>query len=111
LRRSLGLLSALLAAAPASAVDEDLPARLSLDWALERARERNPDVQAAQSRHLAMRERPSQAGALPDPSLGVRYHDEDWRHPLGLRGARAGRLLRGLRPDRGSSSSACRAAA
>jgi outer membrane protein TolC len=71
-------LSALLASAPASAADEALPARLTLDWTLERARERNPDVQAAQSRHLAMRERPSQAGALPDPSLGVRYHNEDW---------------------------------
>jgi outer membrane protein TolC len=83
LRPSLGLLSALLAAAPASAADEALPARLTLDWALERARERNPDVQAAQARYLAMRERPSQAGALPDPELGLRYHNEDWGTTFG----------------------------
>ena len=78
LRRPLALVFALLAAGPPSAAQEALPARLTLGWALERARERNPDLQAAQSRYLAMRERPSQAGALPDPSLGVRYHNEDW---------------------------------
>jgi len=76
--RWLGLLSVLLAAAPPSAADEALPVRLTVGWALERARERNPGVRAAQSRYLAMRERPSQAGALPDPSLGLRYHNEDW---------------------------------
>ena len=78
LRRPLALVFALLATGPPSAAQEALPARLTLGWALERARERNPDLQAAQSRYLAMRERPSQAGALPDPSLGVRYHNEDW---------------------------------
>jgi outer membrane protein TolC len=76
--RWLGLLSLLLAAAPPSSADEDPCARLTLGWALERARERNPEIQAAQSRYLAMRERPSQAGTLPDPSLGLRYHNEDW---------------------------------
>ena len=77
LRRGL-LLCTLLTVPPAGAGEEAVPARLTVGWALQRARERNPEVQAAQSRYLAMRERPSQAGSLPDPSLGVRYHNEDW---------------------------------
>ena len=69
-QRWLGLVSILLAGAQPSAAQEPPPERVTLAWALESARERNPAIQAAQSRYLAMRERPSQEGALPDPSLG-----------------------------------------
>jgi outer membrane protein TolC len=71
------------AGAPFRANGEALPERLSLTWALERARSRNPEVQAAEARFLAMQERPPQEGALPDPSLAVRYHNEDWGTTFG----------------------------
>jgi outer membrane protein TolC len=60
-----------------------LPDPLDLRSALDAARTRNPDVRAAESGYLAMRERPSQEGTLPDPSLGIRYHNEDWDETFG----------------------------
>jgi len=62
---------------------EPLPDPLDLSDALALARERNPDVRTAQARYLAMRERPIQEGTLPDPSLGVRYHNENWKESFG----------------------------
>ena len=57
---------------------DDLPNPIDLAWAVERARQHNPEIQAADARWRAMRERPPQAGALPDPAVTVRYHNEDW---------------------------------
>ncbi len=62
---------------------DPLPDPLTLSSALALARERNPDIRAAGARYLAMRERPTQEGTLPDPSLGVRYHNEDWKGSFG----------------------------
>jgi outer membrane protein TolC len=56
---------------------------LTLAWALDQARSKNPALQAAQARYLALRERPRREGSLPDPMLGVRYHNEDWNLTLG----------------------------
>jgi outer membrane protein TolC len=47
------------------------------------ARERNPDIREAGARYLAMRERPIQEGTLPDPSIGLRYHNENWQESFG----------------------------
>ncbi len=75
-------LLALVGAAPLSGAaqpsGDDLPDRVDLVWALERARTHNPEIQAADARWRAMQERPPQEGALPDPSVTVRYHNEDW---------------------------------
>ncbi|RIL07207.1 MAG: hypothetical protein DCC71_03670, partial [Proteobacteria bacterium] len=51
---------------------------MTLAWAIERALARNPELQAAESRWRSMLERTPQAGALPDPAITVRYHNEDW---------------------------------
>jgi len=79
----LVLLSAATAAALRPAVAADLPRPLTLEAAIAAARERNPDIRAADARYLAMRERPIQEGTLPDPMLGVRYHNEDWKTTFG----------------------------
>jgi len=80
-RRALWLL-ALICAAPlhgaAQSSGDDLPGRIDLAWALERARTNNPEIQGAEARWRSMEQRPPQAGALPDPSITVRYHNEDW---------------------------------
>jgi outer membrane protein TolC len=78
--------AALLAAAPVplaaqSGAGPSQP--LTLARALDRARTHNPALQGAQARYLAMRERPRQEGSLPDPTLGVRYHNEDWEPTFG----------------------------
>jgi outer membrane protein TolC len=65
------------------AVAADLPSPLTLEAAIAAARERNPEIRAADARYLAMRERPIQEGTLPDPMLGVRYHNEDWKTTFG----------------------------
>jgi outer membrane protein TolC len=69
--------AALLVAHVANAQDP-LPDSLTLRWALERALSDNPEVRAAEARRRAMAERPAQEGALPDPMLMARYHNEDW---------------------------------
>ncbi len=43
---------------------------------LEAARAQNPEIKAAEARYQAMRQRPIQERTLPDPVLGVRYHNE-----------------------------------
>ena len=57
---------------------EALPERITLPWAIARALAHNPELAAADARVLAMQERPPQEGALPDPMLMLRYHNEDW---------------------------------
>jgi len=78
LAQVMGAVVAVSAPAPAQAGDEAPPTRITLSWAIARALERNPEVRAADARVSAMEERPSQEGALPDPMLMVRYHNEDW---------------------------------
>ncbi len=56
---------------------------LTLSSALDAARARNPDIRAADARYQAMRERPIQEGTLPDPSLALRYHNENWKESFG----------------------------
>ena len=80
---TLLLLSATAAAAVRPAAASELPSPLTLEAAITAARDRNPDIRAAQARYLAMRERPIQAGTLPDPTLGVTYHNEDWDNTFG----------------------------
>jgi hypothetical protein len=43
-----------------------------------------PDIRAAQARYLAMQEHLIQKGTLPDPTLGVLYHNEDWEATFGI---------------------------
>jgi outer membrane protein TolC len=43
---------------------------------LTMARADNPEIKAAEARYQAMRQRPIQERTLPDPTLGVRYHNE-----------------------------------
>lgn len=80
-------LLALACAAPLRAAaqpsDGNLPSPIDLGWAVERARTHNPEIQAADARWRAMQERPPQEGALPDPALTVRYHNEDWDPSFG----------------------------
>ena len=76
------LILSVLALAAIGAGDP-VPEPLTLGAALEAARSRNPDVRASEARYLAMRERPIQEGTLPDPSVGVRYHNEDWKLSFG----------------------------
>jgi outer membrane protein TolC len=47
---------------------------------LETARAQNPEIRAAEARYQAMRQRPIQERTLPDPTLGVRYHNETFDH-------------------------------
>jgi cobalt-zinc-cadmium efflux system outer membrane protein len=73
----LGLLSANLAGAANPAIVESGGA-LTLECLLKTARSQNPEIRAAEARYQAMRQRPIQEGTLPDPSVGVRYHNEQF---------------------------------
>lgn len=87
---------------------------LELRSLLDRARAQNPEILGAQAQLDSMRQRPIQERTLPDPTIGVRYHNETFRDftigeremsfaalsveqevpfpgKLGLRGAIAGR--------------------
>jgi outer membrane protein TolC len=64
--------------AAAETRDQAPPERLTLSAAIERALAHNPEVQAADARWRSMQERPPQEGALPDPAVAVRYHNEGW---------------------------------
>lgn len=82
--------TALLAAAPiARAADQAPPSPPSqepdplLARLLIEASERNPDIQAAVSAVHGARQRPAQARALPDPSLGLVFTNEGWSPSLG----------------------------
>ena len=45
---------------------------------LEAARAQNPEIRAAEARYQAMRQRPIQERTLPDPTVGARYHNEEF---------------------------------
>ena len=66
-----------LALAGLSSAQEAAPP-LELAAALASARADNPAIRAAEARVAAMQQRPSQEGALPDPMLGLRYHNESF---------------------------------
>lgn len=63
----------LVIAANAGAVD-----RLALGDVLHTAQTDNPEIRAADARYRAMLERPIQERTLPDPTIGVRWHNEDF---------------------------------
>ena len=69
--RWFGVLLAVLAPTVHAAADE-----LNLGELLRVARTSNPDIRAAEARYQAMRQRPIQEGTLPDPTVGIRYHNE-----------------------------------
>jgi outer membrane protein TolC len=45
---------------------------------LEAARAQNPAIRAAEARYQSMLQRPIQENTLPDPTVGVRYHNESF---------------------------------
>jgi Cation transporting ATPase, C-terminus len=49
-----------------------------LESLLDVARQENPEIQAAEARYRAMLQRPIQEGTLPDPPVGVHFHNEDF---------------------------------
>lgn len=55
------------------------PVELDLRLLLERARTDNPEILAAQARLDSMRQRPIQERTLPDPTIGLRYHNETFQ--------------------------------
>lgn len=55
------------------------PIELDLRLLLERARTDNPEILAAQARLDSMRQRPIQERTLPDPTIGLRYHNETFQ--------------------------------
>ena len=61
---------------------EDPPVA-ALDALVEEALRRNPDILGAQAALEAARERPTQAGALEDPMLGIVYTNDGWTPSLG----------------------------
>ena len=67
---SLALLLSILVSAAYSAD------ALRLRDLLQAARGANPDIRAAEARYQAMRQRPIQEATLPDPTVGIRYHNE-----------------------------------
>jgi outer membrane protein, heavy metal efflux system len=57
---------------------------LTLDAAVAYARDHNPEIRAARARQHAAQARPTQVGALPDPTLDLAYHNETFdRFTLG----------------------------
>lgn len=66
MNKVLYILSLALVLATPSATAQD---RVQLDQLLKEALDRNPEVLAAQKRYEAVRQRPSQASALPDPMI------------------------------------------
>ena len=57
---------------------EDTGAPLDLPALLASARAANPAIRSAEARAAAMKQRPIQEGTLPDPMLGVRFHNESF---------------------------------
>ena len=49
---------------------------LTLARLFEMAGQENPSIRAAHDRVRAMEQRPIQERTLPDPTLGLRYHNE-----------------------------------
>ena len=64
-----------LGAHPVAAGESDV---LAIAPLLEAARAQNPEIRAAEARYQAMRRRPIQERTLPDPTVGARYHNEQF---------------------------------
>lgn len=82
-RSPLGIAATLamcVVASRAAATSDSVAARgvARLESLLESARRENPEIKAAEARYRAMQQRPVQEGTLPDPTVGVRFHNEDF---------------------------------
>lgn len=73
--RVASVLSVLLGALMLAHADERGDA-LTLPSLIATARAESPEIRAAEARYRAMAERPAQEGTLPDPSVGVAWHNE-----------------------------------
>ena len=62
-------------AAQTAAGDDRAPSP-ALASLLEIARSENAEIRAAEARYRAMQQRPIQESTLPDPMIGLRYHNE-----------------------------------
>lgn len=67
---------AIFLCAPLVAATQDVASPPGLAQLLEIARSENPEIRAADARVHMMEQRPIQEGTLPDPMVGVRYHNE-----------------------------------
>lgn len=77
LRASLAVRTVVLClAAPLAAGAAGASSRTTLAALLDAARAENPEIRAAEARAGAMSQRPVQEGTLPDPMVGVKYHNE-----------------------------------
>ena len=72
-----GLVAAVAATAalPAAARGPDVPTP-TLAGVVALARTENAEIRAAEARYRAMQQKPVQEGTLPDPMVGIRYHNE-----------------------------------
>ena len=75
--RVFAALALLVVAAPSARAGERAGS-LTLTSVLRMAIEANAEIRSAEDRYKAMAERPIQEGTLPDPSIGVRYHNEQF---------------------------------
>jgi len=80
-RVNLRILSFFLAVAALAPCQE---IRLRLEDLVQEALGRNPEILAAQKRYEALRQRPSQASSLPDPTLSLSYNSSG--NPLPFQG-------------------------
>jgi outer membrane protein TolC len=78
---NLRILSLFLAVVPLAPCQE---IRLRLEDLVREALARNPEILAAQKRYEALRQRPSQASSLPDPTLSLSYNSSG--NPLPFQG-------------------------
>ncbi len=78
---NLQVLSLFLAVAALAPGQES---RLRLEDLVQEALARNPEILAAQKRYEALRQRPSQASSLPDPTLSLSYNSSG--NPLPFQG-------------------------
>lgn len=78
----LGLACVVWGSAESVLAGEDPPAT-TLEALVSEALQRNPDILEAQAALEAARERPTQAGALDDPSIGIVYTNDGWTPSLG----------------------------
>lgn len=76
--RLAGLVSLSLGLCLESGAAEPADGPVSLVETLAAARANSPEIRAADERVAAMGERPIQEATLPDPMIGVRYHNESF---------------------------------
>lgn len=66
-------LTTVLCTQPVAAAPAAVPDIVCL---LDAARTENPQIRTAEARYQAMQQRPIQERTLPDPSVGIKYHNE-----------------------------------